>query len=114
MPAPQREGGDGDDGQDDEAGAVLFAHARHLRGAVEDRDEVWVQAVGAVGAAALCEGEARAACGCAEALGAEEVSLGAGYGGRLGGVVPEEAEEGVRFRHCGVVAPGAWAKWTTA
>jgi hypothetical protein len=66
-----------------------------------------------VGEAALWEGEARGAqggckwCRCAEALGGEEVFLGAGYGRGLGGVVPEEAEEGVGARHCGVVAPGA-------
>ena len=112
LPAPQREGRERDDGQDDQPRAVLFAHARHLRGPVEDRDEVWVEAVGAVGVSALGEGEARAACGCAEALGAEEVSLRAGYGGGLGGVVPEQAEEGVWFRHlrggCAGRGCGCW------
>ena len=92
MPAPEGESGERDDGEDDQPGAVLFAHARHFSGPVEDGDEVWVEAVRAVGEAALCEGEARGAQGgcarwsCAEALGAEEVSLGAGYGGGGGEV----------------------------
>lgn len=96
---------------------MLFAYACHFCGPVEDRDEVWIQAVGAVGVSSLEEHDVRfgaAGEGCAEAL---------RTGGRSGcarecgvclcGILPEEAQERVWFRHgcvdcanargCGVV-----------
>jgi hypothetical protein len=87
---------------------VLFAYACHFCRAVEDRDEVWVEPVGAVCVSALREEDyvgfcaAAAACeGCAETLRAVRRSgCACKCGVCLGGVLPEEAQERVWFRHC--------------
>ena len=85
---------------------MLFPHAGHLRGAVEDGDEVWVEAVVGVWAAldgaaggerdGCAEGGAETLCGWAEGG-----TPGRGFERGEGVVAAEEGEEGVGFRHCG-------------
>lgn len=91
---------------------MLFPHARHLRGAVEDGDEVWVETV--VGVRTALDGAAGAERdGCAEtgaeALGgwAEGDTPRRGFERGEGVVAAEEGEEGVGFRHCGCGVGGA-------
>ena len=58
LPAPQDEGGYGDYGKDYQTRTVLFADSCHFCGSVEDRNEVWVKAVGTVGESSLVEDDA--------------------------------------------------------
>lgn len=92
MPAAEGEGGQRDDGEDDEAGAVLFAYAGDFRGTVENRDEVGVEGrvrvtAGAAGDAA----EDEELCARAEALNCGGPGArGAGWSEGLVRVVPSE------------------------
>ena len=91
---------------------MLLADACHLRGPIEDGDEVWVETVVRVGTALDGAPGAEEEDVCAEA-GAEALRVGSwseggprgGFEGRSGEVAAEEGEEGVGFRHrCGLGA----------
>lgn len=118
LPASEEEGGHRDDGEDDEPGAVLFADARHLSGAVEDGDKVWVER-GGRGVRARLDGAAGGAEAeeeevLAGALGAQGGSGGGVVEGSRGEVPPVEREEGVRSGHggwCGVRGGGRTRWW---
>lgn len=114
LPAAQRERGDGDGGEDEQPGAVLLPDARHLGGAVEDRDEGRVEPRVRVRAGPAAHGAPQDEQVGAEAL-AEALRGGRGAGARRGGVlghvlgvVPtEEVQERIRFRHGGYGGEGS-------